>query len=558
MVFRDTVAEVLVENLQKWGVKRIFGIPGDAINTIMDAVRKTKDIEFVLVRHEEAAAFAASAEAKLTGRLAACVGTAGPGAIHLLNGLYEAKLSGVPVIAMTGQVDSDLIGTGYFQEVDLIHLFSDVSVYNQRISSAGEAPSVIEAACRNAVARRGVAHLSFPLDIPRMEIPKKVIESSFSYTSTICIPPENDLERAAEVLNASSRCMILAGGGARACTQELNDISEKLASPVSVTLPGKGALPDDHKNCLGGLGLIGTQPSQEAMEEADTVLLIGTSYPYTQFLPKDAKFVQIDNDPANLGRRVPVTIGLRGDASMTLQRLIPLLKEKQDRSFLEKYRQKMTEWREKMDKDCNDMKSPIRPQIAARALSDVLPEDAIVCGDVGNVTVWIARYFNAKRHKFIFSPWLGSMGVALPSAIGAKLEHPDKAVAAFAGDGGFGMLMADFCTAVKYNLPIVCVVINNGILGMIRFEQEVMGHPKFGIDLHNPDFSKYAEACGGVGIRVEKAEEVKDAIAQAYKSGKPAVVEIMADPDERPMPPKIMATQAFHYATALFREKFES
>lgn len=557
MVFRDRVADVMIAKLIKWGVRRLYGIPGDAINTIMDAIRKSGKIEFILTRHEEAAAFAAAAEAKLTGKLAACVGTAGPGAIHLLNGLYEAKTSGVPVIAMTGQVDSDLIGTGYFQEIDLLHLFSDVSVYNQRISSPGDAPTVIETACRAAVTMHGVSHLSFPLDVPGMEIPRGYRDSNLSYTETLSIPSERDLQKAAEVINASENCIILAGGGALSAGEEIAQLSTQIGAPVAVTLPGKGVLPDDHENCLGGLGLIGTAPSQEAMEDADTVILVGTIYPYTQFLPEHAKFIQIDLNEEHIGKRVPVEAALQGDAAATLAKLMPMLKKREESAFLQKYRERMSSWRKKMDADCSDMKVPMRPQIAARALSEVLPEDAIICTDVGNVTVWIARYFKAKKQKFLFSPWLGSMGVAFPSAVAAKLNFPDRAVAAFAGDGGFTMLMGEFCTAVKYNLPIVAVVINNGILGMIRFEQEVMGYPQFGIDFHNPDFSEYARACGGFGIRVSRQEEVREAVRQAYESHRPSIVEIMADPDERPMPPKIKPSQVAHYAAALFREKFQ-
>lgn len=557
MVFRDSVAEVLVKKLVKWGVKRIYGIPGDAINTIMDAVRRSKEIEFVLVRHEEAAAFAASAESKLTGKLSACVGTAGPGAIHLLNGLYEAKMSNVPVIAMTGQVDSDLIGTDYFQEVDLLSLFAPVSVYNQRITSAADAPRVIENACRSAVSMKGVAHLSFPLDIPRAEVPRNTPESELSYVDTTCIPENEDLEAAAKLLNEAERCVILAGGGAMHAASEVDQLSRKLGAPIVLTLPAKGLLPYDHPNLIGGLGFLGTAPAQDAMEDADAVVLIGTSYPYTQFLPSKAKFVQIELAPENIGKRVPAHVPLRGDACLTLRRLLPLLKEHGEADFLKKYREEMQKWNAKLDSECQDARTPIRPQIAARMLSEILPEDAIVCCDVGNVTVWVARYFRNRKHTFIFSPWLGSMGVALPSAVGAKLSHPDRTVAAFAGDGGFTMLMGEFLTAVKYSLPILCVVINNGVLGMIKFEQEVMGHPEFGIELHNPNYALYAEACGGLGIRVEKPGDVKGALSEALSSGKPSLVEIMADPSERPMPPKIKATDAVHYATALFREKFQ-
>ena len=557
MVLGKTVADVVVERLVKWGVRRVYGIPGDAINTIMDTIRKSKEIEFVLVRHEESGAFAASAEAKLDGKLAACVGTAGPGAIHLLNGLYEAKTSRVPVIALTGQVDSDMIGTDYFQEIDLLRLYADVSVYNQRIASPDDAAVVIETACRNAVSRRGVSHVSFPLDIPRRKVSRTAPGSSVTYAPSFPVAADAEIARAAQLLDAGENIVILAGSGTMSSGDSLISISDKLGAPVCVTLPGKGCIPDNHLNCLGGLGLIGTRPSQDAMEKADTVLLVGTSYPYTQFLPDHARIIQIDIDPDQIGKRCRVDAALLGDADSSLRRLLQLVKERKSSEFLEQCRREMDQWNEKLDAECSDGSRPIRPQIAARALQEELPEDAIICADVGNVTVWIARYFKSARHRFIFSPWLGSMGVALPSAIGAAFSHPQKTVAAFAGDGGFTMLMGDFNTAVKYSLPIICVVINNGILGMIKFEQEVMGHPEFGIELHNPNYADYATACGGFGIRVTDPAEVRNAIRSALTSGKPSIVEIMADPRERPMPPKIRSAQAFHYATALFREKFD-
>ncbi len=557
MVMGKTVADLLVEKLAKWGVRRVYGVPGDAINTIIDAVRRSGDIEFILVRHEEAGAFAASAESKLTGQLAACVGTSGPGAIHLLNGLYEAKTAGTPVIALTGQVDSDLIGTDYFQEVDIVRLFSDVSVYNQRIASPADAPAVIETACREAVTRRGVAHISFPVDLPRGEVPRKTAEREIDYCRAVPVPAPEDLQKAADLLNSSGKVAILAGGGSRLARDEIIRLSETLAATITVTLPGKGAVPDSHPNCLGGIGFLGTRPSQDAMEEADTLIMIGTSYPYRQFLPESASVIQIDINPENIGKRMPVDVALFGDAKMALRQLIPLLNRRSESKFLDKYRTKMSEWRERLDGECADKAVPIRPQIAARALQKVLPEDAIVCVDVGNVTVWMARYFNAENHRFVFSPWLGSMAVGLPSAIGAKLAYPEKAVAAFAGDGGFTMLMGDFSTAVKYKLPILVVVINNGILGMIKFEQEIMGHPEFGIEFHNPNYAEFAKACGGFGIRVTEPGQLEDAMRQAYNSGQPAIVEVMAERNERPMPPRIAPSTVFHYATALFREKFD-
>lgn len=557
MVLGKTVADLLVEKLSKWGVKRVYGIPGDAINTIMDAIRRSGSMEFILVRHEESGAFAASAESKLSGGLSACVGTSGPGAIHLLNGLYEAKTARTPVIALTGQVDSDLIGTDYFQEVDILRLFSDVTVYNQRIASAADAAVVIETACREAVTRRGVSHISFPLDLPRREVPAGSKETEVDYQRFVSVPAAQDLKKAADMLNDSSRIAILAGGGARGAREELTTLSDVLGATITTTLPGKGAVPDSHPNSLGGLGFIGTRPSQDAMEEADALLMIGSNYPYSQFLPKDAKVIQIDINPEQIGKRIPVDVGLFGDARMTIRQLLPLLQKKQDLRFLEKYRQKMAAWKKKLDDECLDKAVPIRPQLAARALQEVMPEDAIICVDVGNVTVWLARYFNATNQKFVFSQWLGSMAVGFPSAIGAKMSHPDKSVAAFVGDGGFTMLMGDFTTAVKYNLPILTVVINNGILGMIKFEQEIMGHPEFGIDFHNPNFAEFAEACGGLGIRVTDPGQLKKAMEQARDSGKPAIVEVMAERNERPMPPKIKPSTAVHYATALFREKFD-
>jgi len=566
---KRTTSDVIADRLLDWGVQVVFGLPGDGINGIMEALRERQDrIRFVQVRHEEAAAFMACGYAKFTGKLGVCLATSGPGAIHLLNGLYDAKLDGAPVLAITGQTYHDLIGTRYQQEVDLLGLFKDVAVYNQQILGAGHAEAVIDAACRAALAARGVAHLTCPVDFQEQEIrqdeksKKKVPgHTSTVWSCPVVVPRREDLERAASVLNAGKKTVILAGQGALGARDELQRAAELLAAPIVKPLLGKAVVPDDSPYTTGGIGLLGTLPSELAMEECDTLLMVGTSFPYLEFYPKpgQARGVQIDRDPARIGLRYPVEVGLAGDATATLRELLPLLEKRRDRGFLKDAQKRMKEWRTLMHDRATRKDTPLKPQVVAHELSRLLADDAIITTDSGTITTWVARHVDIRgTQQFSCSGTLASMAPGLPYAIAAQIAFPDRQVVAFVGDGGFTMLMGELATAVKYELPITVVIVKNNTYGMIKWEQMVfLGNPEYGCELHPIDFVKFAEACGALGFHCEKSREVSATLEKALetsrKKHRPAVVEAVVDPFEPPHPPQIKLEQAVNMAKALAR-----
>ena len=566
---KRTTSDVIADRLLDWGAQVVFGLPGDGINGIMEALRERQDrIRFVQVRHEEAAAFMACGYAKFTGKLGVCLATSGPGAIHLLNGLYDAKLDGAPVLAITGQTYHDLIGTRYQQEVDLLGLFKDVAVYNQQILGAGHAEAVIDAACRGALAARGVAHLTCPVDFQEQEIrqdeksKKKVPgHTSTVWSCPVVVPRREDLERAASVLNAGKKTVILAGQGALGARDELQRAAELLAAPIVKPLLGKAVVPDDSPYTTGGIGLLGTLPSELAMEECDTLLMVGTSFPYLEFYPKpgQARGVQIDRDPARIGLRYPVEVGLAGDATATLRELLPLLEKRRDRGFLKDAQKRMKEWRTLMHDRATRKDTPLKPQVVAHELSRLLADDAIITTDSGTITTWVARHVDIRgTQQFSCSGTLASMAPGLPYAIAAQIAFPDRQVVAFVGDGGFTMLMGELATAVKYELPITVVIVKNNTYGMIKWEQMVfLGNPEYGCELHPIDFVKFAEACGALGFHCEKSREVSATLEKALetsrKKHRPAVVEAVVDPFEPPHPPQIKLEQAVNMAKALAR-----
>jgi pyruvate dehydrogenase (quinone) len=560
-----TAADEMVEVLFEWGVDTVFGLPGDGINGIMEALREAKDkIRFVQVRHEEAAAFAACAYAKFTGRLGVCLATSGPGGIHLLNGLYDAKLDGQPVLAITGHTYHDLIGTYYQQDVDLDRLFMDVAVYSERVMGAAHARAVTNLACRNALARRGVAHVNFPNDLQSAPLDEahrshKNVPGHTSATGIafVTVPPPSDLQRAADILNGGKKVVILAGRGALGATAELESAADALAAPIVKPYLGKGAVPDDSPFTTGGIGLLGTKPSEEALEQCDTLLMVGTSFPYMEFLPAhdQAKGVQIDADPTRIGLRYPVEVGLVGDAKATLRHLMPQLHRKRDRRFLERAQKGMRDWWALLEERANRDAMPMKPQHVAWELSKRLADDAILCGDSGTNTTWLARYIKIRRGQMVSgSGNLATMASGLPYAIGAQVAFPDRQVVALVGDGGFSMLMAEFATAVKHELPIKVVVFKNNTLGQIKWEQMVfLGNPEYGVSLQPIDFVKIAEACGGHGFHVEEPSRVGEVLDQALAIKKPVVIEAVVDPYEPPMPAQITREQALHTAEALAR-----
>ena len=558
-------SEVLVESLLDWGVEVIFGIPGDGINGIIEALRQKKDkIRFIQVRHEEAAAFAACGYAKVTGKLGVCIATSGPGGIHLLNGLYDAKLDQAPVLAITGLQFSDLIGTFTQQDVALDKLFMDCCVYNERIMSPTHVENVMELACRTALAYRGVAHVTVPVDVQEMKVgkPYRSKRNIASHVSDVMasgahMPSEADLHKAAEILNQGEKVAILAGAGAIHATDELEKVAELLGAPIIKPLLGKACVPDDSPYTTGGVGLLGTTPSQNALESCDTLFMIGTSFPYIEFMPKpdQARGVQIEIDPKRIGLRYPVEVGLVGDSKRCLQALIPRLQRKSSRKFLETAQKGMRDWNEIMLKRATNDSKPMKPQVVAHELGKRLRSDAIVTCDSGTIATWWARHIPVKRgQKHTLSGNLATMAPGLPYAIGAQVAYPDRQVVAFVGDGGFSMLMADFVTAVKYQLPIKVVIIKNNTLGQIKWEQMVfLGNPEYVCDLHPIDFAEFAHACGGIGFTAEDPKECGDVMDQFLAAPGPAVLQVVVDPFEAPMPPKVKFEQALHLAEALAR-----
>ncbi len=558
-----TTSDVLVDRLIDWGVGVVFGLPGDGINGIMEALRTRQDrISFIQVRHEEAAAFMACGYAKYTGRLGVCLATSGPGAIHLLNGLYDAKMDGAPVLALTGQTYHDLIGTRYQQEVDLLSLFKDVSIYNQQVLGAGHVRALVDAACRAALSAGGVAHITCPVDLQEQavkddEASKKKVEghTSNAWRPPVVVPCDADIRAAADVLNAGRKTVILAGAGALGAGGELEQLADLMAAPIVKPLLGKAVVPDDSPFTTGGIGLLGTEPSEAALEACDTLLMAGTSFPYMEFYPKHTacRGVQIDRDPTRIGLRFPVEVGLCGSAKSTLQLLIPHIKRRDDRSFLESAQKGMAEWRELLHTRAHRDEVPMKPQVVAHALNNLLADDAIISTDSGTITTWAARYLHVRRGQlFSCSGNLASMAPGLPYAIAAQIAYPQRQSVAFVGDGGFTMLMGEFATAVKYRLPIKVVIIKNNTLGMIKWEQMVfLGNPEYGVALEPIDFVRFAEACGGVGFRCERPEEARPALEAMLLADGPAICEATVDPFEPPMPARIKVEQAVHMAESL-------
>ena len=559
-----TTADLLVERLRDWGVDVIFGLPGDGINGLMEALRRRREeIRFVQVRHEEAAALMACGYAKFTGRLGVCLATSGPGGIHLLNGLYDAKMDGQPVLALTGLPFHDLLGSFTQQDVALDRLFADVAKFSERVMGPTHVEGLTDLACRTALAYRGVAHLTIPVDVQEMPADANRSKRNVArHTSDVFarsaqLPAEVDLRRAASLLDDGKRVAILAGRGALGAGDELEAMAERLDAPIVKALLGRAAVPDDSPYTTGTVGLLGTRPSQEALERCDTLLMVGTSFPYIEFLPKpgQARAVQIELDPARIGLRYPVEVGLVGDSRRTLEALLPLLQPRANAGFLDEAREGMRAWTALMEERGRRADKPMKPQVLARELGRRLAADALVACDSGTIATWWARHIPVQRGQMhTLSGTLASMAVGLPYAIAAQIAHPSRQVVAFMGDGGFSMLMAEFATCVKYQLPVKVVVVKNNTLGMIKWEQMVfLGNPEYGCELQPIDFAAFARACGGRGFTIEDPAECGAVLDEALATPGPVLVEGVVDPFEPPLPPKITLDQAAKFARSLLR-----
>jgi pyruvate dehydrogenase (quinone) len=558
-----TAADILVETLIDWSVDTIFGIPGDGINGIIESLRIRQDqIRFVQVRHEEAAAFMACAYAKWTGKLGVCLATSGPGGIHLLNGLYDAKLDGQPVLAITGLQFHDLLNTHTQQDVELDKLFMDVCVYNNRIMGPAHVENVTELACRSALAYRGVAHITIPVDMQSQAASeeKRSKRNIAEHTSSLMaegahMPTEDQLARAAAVLNAGKKTVVLAGRGALGAREEVIAVAERLGAPIAKPLLGKGVVPDEHPLTTGGTGLLGTTPSQEALEECDTLLIVGSSFPYIEYYPEpgQAKCVQIELDPQKVGLRYPLESALVGDAGAVLRALLPKLQHRSDRSFLETAQKGMKEWRELMHERGTLTDSPMKPQVVAHELNALLTDDAILATDSGTITTWIARHVDIRGSMlFSCSGNLATMACGLPYANAAAIAFPGRQVVAFVGDGGLAMLMCELATTIKYGLDVKIIVIKNNTLGQIKWEQMVfLGNPEYVCELEPIDFSTVARGFGLNAVRIEEAEHCGEKLREAFATPGPVLIEAVVDPHEPPMPPKVSARQAARFAKSL-------
>ena len=561
----ETVSEVLVKRLIAWGVDTIFGLPGDGINGVFEALRQNQDkLKFIQVRHEEAAAFAACSYAKFTGRLGVCVATSGPGGVHLLNGLYDAKFDGQPVLAITGHTFHDLIGTHYQQDLDLDKLYMDVALYNQRVMGPAHVENVLDEAIKTAMAGRGVAHITIPKDVQEWKTSDEQRSSNNikNHSADLAasrypIPPESEFEAAARIISEGSKIAILAGRGALGARRQVLELAAKLKAPVIKALLGKAVIPDTDPYSLGGIGLLGTAPSQDALQECDTLIMAGTSFPYIEFLPKpdQAKVIQVDIDPTRIGLRANADVGLVGDCAQVLDLLVKFAPEMTDTAFLEKSQRRMQSWNKLMEERGTRPDKPMKPQVVTHELNKLLKDDAIVISDSGTIATWAARYIDMRGDmQFSLSGMLATMANGLPYGIGASVAYPGRQVVCVVGDGGLTMLMGEIATLVKYKLPVKVIVIKNNELGQIKWEQMALdANPEFGIDLQPIDFALHAQACGATGFTIDDPKDAPGVLRQALAHDGPAVIQAVVDPNEPPLPGNISMEQSLHFAEALLK-----
>ena len=544
---KNKVADLLVDVLEQAGVERIYGVTGDSLNGIADSIRRSKQIKWIHVRHEETAAFAAGAEAHLTGKLAVCAGSSGPGNMHLINGLYDCHRNRVPVLAIAAQIPSHEIGSGYFQETRPEHLFAQCSHYCELVSQPEQMPRVLEIAIQSALARRGVSVVAMPGDVALRDAVEKGPRLHFPEPKPTVRPSEEEFKILAEILNRSKKITILGGAGCAGAHAELIELAGKLNAPIVHAMRGKEFIEHDNPFSVGMTGLLGFSSGYHAMMNCETLLMIGTDFPYQQFFPKNATIVQIDLRGEQLGRRTKVDFGFVGDTKTTLRGLLPKLEQNQDdhhlKESLEHYRKTRNGLDELATGDSG--KKPIHPQYVARVLDQLAAEDAIFTCDVGTPTIWAARYLtmNGKR-RLLGSFTHGSMANALPQAIGAQASYPGRQVITMSGDGGFAMLMGDVLTLRQHKLPIKIIVFKNDSLAFVELELKAAGVLGSGTDLHNPDFKKIAEGAGLIGLTAETPDQVAPMIAQALKHDGPALVEVLVSRQELSMPPTITYEEA--------------
>jgi pyruvate dehydrogenase (quinone) len=542
-----TVADLLAETLAQAGVRRIWGVTGDSLNGLNDSLRRLGKIDWMHVRHEETAAFAAGAEAAVTGQLAVCAGSCGPGNLHLINGLFDCQRNRTPVLAIAAHIPSSEIGLDYFQETHPQELFRECSHFVELVSNPAQMPEVLHRAMRAAVGQQGVAVIVLPGDVALKQIDEPAAKAWVQVAQPRIIPSDDDIGQLADLLNSSEKITILAGSGCTGAHDAVVALADRLAAPVVHALRGKEHIEWDNPNDVGMTGLIGFSSGYHAMLNCDTLLMLGTSFPYRNFYPEKAKVVQIDHDPSQLGRRAPITLGVVSDVKEAANALLPKLKSNRSATFLNSAKAHYVKAR----KDLDDLAQPskagqaIHPQYLTRLIDQAAKDDAIFTADVGTPTVWAARYLkmNGKR-RLLGSFNHGSMANAMLQALGAQASAPDRQVVSLSGDGGFTMMMGDFLSLTQLNLPVKIIVYNNGSLGFVAMEMKAGGYLSTGTDLDNPNFAAMAEAIGIKGIRVEDSADLPGALQQAFDHKGPVLLDVVTAKQELVMPPKIKAEQA--------------
>ncbi|MEV8030578.1 pyruvate dehydrogenase [Streptomyces sp. NPDC086182] len=549
---KQNVAEQFVDILVRAGVKRLYGVVGDSLNPVVDAIRRNAAIDWIQVRHEETAAFAAGAEAQITGKLAACAGSCGPGNLHLINGLYDAHRSMAPVLALASQIPSSEIGLGYFQETHPDQLFRECSHYSELISSPKQMPRLLQTAIQHAVGRSGVSVVSLPGDIASEPAPDKTVETALVTSRPSVRPGDTEIDKLVAMIDEAEKVTLFCGSGTAGAHAEVMEFAEKIKSPVGHALRGKEWIQYDNPFDVGMSGLLGYGAAYEATHECDLLILLGTDFPYNAFLPDDVKIVQVDVRPEHLGRRSKLDLAVWGDVRETLRCLIPRVRPKGNRRFLDKMLKKHADALEGVVKAYTrkvDRHVPIHPEYVASVLDELADEDAVFTVDTGMCNVWAARYISPNGSRRVIGSFShGSMANALPMAIGAQFTDRKRQVVSMSGDGGFSMLMGDFLTLVQYDLPVKVVLFNNSSLGMVELEMLVAGLPSYGTTNKNPDFAAVARACGAYGVRVEKPKQLAGSLKDAFRHKGPALVDIVTDPNALSIPPKISADMVTGFA----------
>lgn len=527
------VAEKIVEQLEAYGVKHIYGIPGDSNLPIIEAIRKSKKIKFILTRHEETAAFMADAHGKMTGHLGVCISIAGPGSTNLITGLMDAANDRSPVLALTGQVPEIYLGSEAFQEIDQVELFQPFTVFSETIARTNQTLKLITTAVKKSYQKPGVSVLSTPTDVLIEKLDEKIYTPSKRLFQNPTEPKDEDIQKAAKLINSNKKIIIFAGWGARNATKEIMQLSKKLKAPIATTSRAKGIIKETEKYSVGVVGSIGAKHAAQALQKGDLIIIIGSGFRQANLVPTNIKIIQIDADPTRIGKTFNVDAGLVGDAQLTLEKLIQKTREKnEEKDFLQNIIENKKQHLKEIEEESKDISIPINPGYIIQALKRNISKNAIICTDVGDHTYWFYKKFICDGQRTFLSANIASMGFGLPAALSAKLDYPNKQVICLTGDGGFGMLMADFTTAVRENLSIKIILFNDGKLKNIKKEQLRDNYPEYGVSFPNPNFAEYAKTAGGEGYRITNPKELDKTLKKAFKSKKPSLIEIMVDPEK--------------------------